>query len=284
MFSGYKQSEALVWNVLLRVESFLFEQEGRDRALDNLSSWDEGDVYRLVTAFLGVRFPTALALNKYDLPPSAQHCKDIIEGLPLHGAHVGIPMSADQEMKFVRHHIYSAIAPDSQVCSIDSSNTSPPTKVWNCLQSAVKLRQPVFMFPVLNMEKYTPLPGMFNYATRDASLPSLGMISCLEAGGGEAPSNWDSSSNCYYSNPNDSESDQQILRDCLIMKPNSTVEDVYESLKRLGALGGEFVRAEAVQNIGDKPKLVKKDEVVGVHNRIIKIMTTKRREWQKGMN
>ena len=47
---------------------------------------------------------------------------------------------------------------------------------------------------------------------------------------------------------------------------------------------GEFVRAEAVQNIGDKPKLVKKDEIVGVHNRIIKIMTTKRREWQKGMN
>jgi ribosome-binding ATPase YchF (GTP1/OBG family) len=282
MFSGYKQSQAFVWDVLLSVERFLLNHEGRDHALDHLSSWDKGDLYRLVTAFLGVRFPTALALNKNDLPSSKLHCDNISQALPLHGAHIGIPMSADREMRFVRHHIYSAIAPEKRKKDEITEN-SPPKEVWNCLQSAIKLREPVLVFPVFDMENYQPLPGMFNFATRDASLPSLGMISCLEAAGGHAPSMWDTENNAYYSSPGDIESGQ-ILRDCLIMKPNSTVEDVFDYLKRLGALGGEFVRAEAIGNVGEKPKLVKKDELVGKHNRILKIMTTKRREWQKAMS
>jgi hypothetical protein len=64
------------------------------------------------------------------------------------------------------------------------------------------------------------------------------------------------------------------------MKPGSTVEDVFLSLKRLGALGGEFVRAEGAGNVGEKAKLVPKHEVVNRSNRILKIMTNKRREWQ----
>ncbi len=42
MFSGYKQSESFVWDVLLAVEKFLLDHEGRDHALDNLRDWDEG--------------------------------------------------------------------------------------------------------------------------------------------------------------------------------------------------------------------------------------------------
>jgi hypothetical protein len=64
------------------------------------------------------------------------------------------------------------------------------------------------------------------------------------------------------------------------MKPGSTVEDVFLSLKRLGALAGEFVRAEGAGRLGEKAKLVPKNEVIGKHNRILKIMTNKRREWQ----
>ena len=280
MFSGYKQSEAFVWDVLLSVEKFLFVHEGRDHALDHLSSWDEGDLYRLVVCFLGVRFPTAIALNKCDLPSSKIHCNNISKALPLHGAHVGVPMSAEREMHFVKHHIYSSIVTEAK--KEENNSYAPPTKVWECLQSAMKLREPVLIFSVLDMENYQPLPGMFNAATRDASLPNVGMISCLKAAGGEGPSMWDESNHIYYSNPSDVQSRQQ-LRDCLVMKPNSTVEDVYDVLKRLGALGGEYVRAEAACNIGDKPNLVKKDDQVGKHNRILKIMTTKRREWQRSM-
>ena len=64
------------------------------------------------------------------------------------------------------------------------------------------------------------------------------------------------------------------------MKPGSTVEDVFISLKRLGALGGEFVRAEGASSIGEKSKLVPKNEVIGKANRILKIMTTKRNKGQ----
>ncbi len=281
MFSGYKQSEAFVWDVLLSVEKFLFINEGRDRALDHLSSWDEGDLYRLVTAFLGVRFPTALALNKSDLTSAKKHCDEIVKALPLHGAHVGVPMSAQQEMQFVRQHIYSGIKQDSKR-EQQNSIGSPPDKVLSCLQASMKLREPVLVFPVFDMDTYQPLPGMFNFATRDSSLPSLGMISCLSCSGGKAPSMWDETNKMYYPNPRNNDCGF-ALRDCLVMKPNSTVEDVFEALKRLGALGGEFVRAEGAGNIGEKPKLMKKDDYIRKQNRILKIMTTKRREWQKAI-
>jgi hypothetical protein len=49
----------------------------------------------------------------------------------------------------------------------------------------------------------------------------------------------------------------------------------------MGALEGEYVRAEGVFNIGDKAKLVSKSDKVGKHNRILRIMTTKRKVWQK---
>lgn len=280
MFSGYKQSEAFVWDVLLNVEKFLLKHEGRDRALDHLSDWDEGDLYRLVTAFLGVRFPTALALNKSDLPSSKLYCTNIAEALPLHGAHVGVPMSAHEEMKFMRRHIYSAMAPNSKK---ELQNGCPPINVMKCLQEAMKLREPVLVFPVVDMETYQPLPGMFNCATRDASLPSLGMISCLNSSGGTAPCMFDSKNKMYYPSPGDLE-DGQALRDCLVMKPNSTVQDVFETLKRLGGLAGEFVRAEGAGKVGEKPKLVRKDDYIREHNRILKIMTTKRREWQKAIH
>ena len=282
MFSGYKQSEAFVWNVLLGVEKYLLHHEGRDRALDHLDEWDEGDVYRLVAAFLGVRFPTALALNKSDISTSKEHCAKIDNALPMHGAHIGVPMSAHKEMLFVRRHIYTAIAPKSNKDDIKDDSASPPHKVLKCLQSSIRLREPVLVFPVLDMENYQPLPGMFNFATRDASLPSVGMISCIKASGGDIPSMWDEKDQIYHPSPGDvAAQNKQILRDCIVMKPNSTVEDVFETLKKLGAIGGEFVRAEGAGRIGDKAKLVKKDDYVTKHNRILKIMTTKRREWQK---
>ena len=45
-------------------------------------------------------------------------------------------------------------------------------------------------------------------------------------------------------------------------------------------LEGEFVRAEGAMNIGDKPRLVSKGDVIGKHNRILRVMTTKRKVWQ----
>jgi len=65
------------------------------------------------------------------------------------------------------------------------------------------------------------------------------------------------------------------------MKPGSTVEDAFLGLKNMGALEGEFVRAEAASAIGEKPKPVPKAEPITRRTRILRIMTTKRKEWQR---
>ena len=279
LFSGYRQNQAFVYDVLLEVERFLDRKEARDHALDHLDKWDSGDVHRLVSAFLGVRFPMVLALNKSDLPTAKQYVADVQAALPIHGAHVGIPLCARSEMSFVRNNIAKALGAGS---SSNDTNAAPPDGVWSTLQASLCLREPILVFPVSDMNTYAPLPGMNEYATGHASLPNAGMIECLEAAGGEAPSLWDSDRNQYFSVGNEQSTNQKCaLRDVILMKPGSTVEDAFLVLKTMGAVGGEFVRAEACGNIGDKPKLIKKDDALNRSNRILKIMTNKRTNWQR---
>jgi ribosome-binding ATPase YchF (GTP1/OBG family)/dienelactone hydrolase len=270
MFSGYKQSQAILWDVLYSVERYLDQTEHRDHALDHLEEWDEGDVRRLVSAFLGMRFPMALALNKADLPSAKCFIEDLRIALPIHGAHVGVPLSARNEMTFVRIHV-------DPTCTQTKESGSVPIGVWQCLQSALTLREPILVFPVIDMTTYAPLPGLTRTAMEDSSLPNGGMITCLQSSGGSAPTLWKDGT---YEHPSSSSTEPCLLRDVLIMKPGSTVEDVFLSLKRLGALGGEFVRAEGASRINEKSKLVPKYEVIGKSNRILKIMTTKRSNWQ----
>ena len=232
-----------------------------------------------VSAFLGARFPMALALNKNDLPSATQYISDIRSELPIHGAYVGVGLSAHEEMKFIRNQLTRAII-NSSSKELSSSSQSEVSdgrmagKVWDCLQSAVSLREPTLVFPVNDFKTYEPLPGMESYTTRDSSLPNYGFISCIEAAGGRAPSQWDSLRKIYA--PSNKGDAKHALRDVILMKPNSTVEDVFSGLKGMGALAGEFVRAEGASRIGEKPKLVSKSEPIGRHNRILRIMTTKK--------
>lgn len=275
MFSGYRQSQAFVYDVLLEVERYMDRKEGRDHALDHLETWDAGDLHRLVSSFLGVRFPMALALNKSDLPSAAQYVKDVQAVLPVHGAHVGVALCAKSEMTFVRNSITRALNPNV-VPSADRAVA--PAGVWDCLQSAMRLREPVLVFPVSDMTTYEPISSMNDYASGHASLPNVGMISCLLSAGGQAPSLWNSERQQYIALEQSKQ--KCALRDVLVMKPGSTVEDAFLALKSMGAVGGEFVRAEGAGRIGEKPKLIKKDDVLKKSNRILRIMTNKRTKWQ----
>jgi len=311
MFSGYGQTQAVTWSVLNAVERYLDRTEQRHRALDRLDEWDESDVHRLVSAFLGVRFPMALAMNKYDLPTSAKYVQAIQEALPLHGARVGIPLSARSEMTFVRRSIRRSLMDSNVPASPEEEEEKGgerPLGVWQCLQSAMTLREPVLVFPVSNFTDCAPLPGMTTIATEDPSLPNKGMICCIEQAGGTAPTLWDSKTSTYVSSSNRRSSSSNNggsrvsssssssssftcrLRDVLVMKPGSTVEDAFVALKNRGALSGEFVRAEACRDVvggggGDSsPKPVPKHQKLSASTRILKIMTTKRgaaAAWQK---
>jgi hypothetical protein len=138
-------------------------------------------------------------------------------------------------MKFMRHYIgvtkkeYKGFHPVHQKKSLDESII--PNGVWDCLQAAMSIRAPVLVFPVNDMLTYEPLPGMTNYSTRDASLPNRGIISCLTQAGGCAPSHWDADKLSYALSMTKNEI-KPALRDVLLLKPGSTVNDVFEGKHR----------------------------------------------------
>jgi len=269
LFSGYKQSQSFVEDVFTAVENYVRDNDGRDAVFDKLETFDEGDLYRLVSAFVMTRFPMGLALNKNDIASSIPFIEEITSKLPIHGCFVAQALSADKEMRFIRHHCLH-----QSVSSTVASNFEG--LVWKCLQKALSLRGPILVFPVADMQTYEPLTGLNNFATRDPSLPSKGFINCLTSAGGTAPSTWDDNKVMYaVQGKNET---KPALRDVLLMKPGSTVNDVFLTLKNKNVLEGEFVRAEAASKLGEKPKLVSKLDIVGPENRILRIMTTKRQK------
>lgn len=273
MFSGYGQTKAVTLSVLHAVENYLEKYQQRQNALDNLADWDEGDLHRLISAFVGVRFPMVLALNKVDLPSSAHNVEEVQNALPVHGAQVGVAVSAHLEMMFVRDHIQTKL---NHKTSDAGEQRRGPIGVWNCLQAALTLRHPVLVFPISDFVTYEPLPGLSKSAATDATLPTPGMIACLQSSGGDVPSHWDARKKHYVDKP----SKQTALRDVLIMRPGSTIDDVFHTLKHMGALTGEFVRAEGSSDIGSPAKPIPKSQAVTQACRILRIMTTKRTAWQ----
>jgi len=227
------------------IDEYLERNESEDPTMANLNKWDQGDLRRLISAYLGLRFPMALALNKSDKETAAKFVVDIIDSLPIHGARIGVPLSAKIEMNFMKSNILSSNQHNQKSKNDVEKTEKVGNGVWNCLQSAMCLREPVLVFPVSDMESYMAYSSMDEYAVRDASLPSLGMIACLEASGGVTPTLWNHERKMYISGVS------EPLRDVLIMKQGSTVDNVYAHLKKIGAVSGEFVRAEAACNIGE---------------------------------
>jgi hypothetical protein len=209
-----------------------------------------------------------------DLPSSKEKIREVQEALPIHGAHIGVPLSANQEMIFVKSTIERVLVRDSRPATLLEAN-SPPLGVWQCLNEAVFLTNPMLVFPVSDFSTLSPLPGLRKIAIENSSLPSSGMISCLVTAGGKAPTHWNAEDQLYRP-----AASGISLRDVIVMKPGSTVEDLFFVLKRLGAFGGEFVRAEGIYAIGDSPKQVPKGRMLAKDIRIIKIMTNKKASWQ----
>lgn len=76
------------------------------------------------------------------------------------------------------------------------------------------------------------------------------------------------------------------LRDCVQLKPYSTVHDVFEALKNGAipevALHGDFVRADG-KSVGanSKRKQLRRDQVIDEKNCVIRIYANKKHTWQK---
>ena len=75
------------------------------------------------------------------------------------------------------------------------------------------------------------------------------------------------------------------LRDCIQLKPGSTVYDLYEALKK-GALSnvrvvGDFVRAEGTSLLFSKKYQLGRDAEINAENCVIKVQTNRKSVWQR---
>ena len=198
-----------------------------------------------------------MALNKKDVNGASENIKNMLPLLPIHGAEVAVKVCASSEMNFV----LNACEDENVRVSAASVTSSCENNVWACLQQALTLHPPILIFPVQDMDTNAPLPFLadaaFNATT--ALSPSMNHTKSLMMRGGSAPQ-------------------MGKLMNVILMRGGSTVGDLYEQLKHMKAVHGMFVRAEGKSLMSDKGKQLKKEDLLNVSNRIIKIMTNKNRQ------
>ncbi|KAL8561770.1 hypothetical protein ACOMHN_010705 [Nucella lapillus] len=242
MFTGYHTTRSTIAHVLN--SAGIGEKE-----LSNVAQWSDQVLQRLVNHFVKIRFPILLALNKCDVASAADHIQRISQ---LERPYVAVSARAErylqtcQEKKEVEYYPGDAdftVMECSQdvrcrLQSIQDSifHTYGGTNVQQALTAAVELKQPVYGYPVSN----------------------LSTLKSLTSGG------------------RDSNRDSLVLRDCVPLKPGTTVVQFFDILSHhLKLLSGDFVRAEIVDETGTE-RHVRKEEILPAPYCIVKYMSTKR--------
>ena len=298
LLSGYQQPRALAIHALARAGLHMGREDARENPEAVLARFTARDLHRVVAHFLRARFPMVLACNKAEQPQAVAHIAAIREAFPLEPI---VPMSARSEVALTRLQragdaVYSAgaSAPEgvraSDSCGAASGEalegvvqalTASPvlggsTGVLAAVNMAVRLRSPVYVFPVAILESCEcegPVP-------RDLAMEGGGVRGGWLVGGRGAGSAGG------------------VLRDCMMLRPGSTVMDVYECLKRppWGLVAGDFVRAEmrvlsaareegegaggeGARDGGVERRPLKKTELVR-NGTVLKVFTNRKTQWQ----
>jgi len=219
-------------------------------SLENLLNWDASQLHRIVAHFLRIRFPILLALNKCDLPNASKHVKRVREMFPLEPVTV---LSARAECKLQelqKERRVKYVTGDN--CFVNLNNDDR----LNSLTSFLKLNHGTGVLRTINRAVSLREP-LLVYPVSSAK-------SCRSV-----------------------TSDDDLLFDCLLMRPGSTVEDLYNVLKRLSLLKGDYVRGETRDGVGQIRPLRKSERLVsnsseGINNNnIVAISVNKKISWQK---
>jgi ribosome-binding ATPase len=291
LFSGY---QGPLWNVELAAKRAHLD-------FDQVTKWTAQDLHRLVAHYLSIRFPICLALNKVDslqeVEPTSSSLSDTSTSnnnkvspntsikksqrsrptidiiyqcqheARLRGE-VAVPVSAKAEFwlqqKLSRKslpHEESNEYRDEEMRLQRCLSCWGSTGVLEAISEAIKLKPPVLVYPVNDLDSELPIGW------------TASMTNELSSSGGPPP----------------------ILRDCLQFKKGSTVDDVFEALKH-GALShasiqGDFIRAEgkAVSKVASsgatnkepRKHQLKRETVVDETNAIMRIQTNKKSVWQQ---
>jgi ribosome-binding ATPase YchF (GTP1/OBG family) len=261
LFSGY---HGPLWNVELAAKRAQLN-------FDHVTQWTAQDLHRLVAHYLSIRFPICLALNKVDSLSDLTVIQRCQQEAFLRGE-VAVPVSARADC-WLQQKISNKNLPhiESNEYKLEEARLQSCIEKWGgtgvleAISEAVKLKQPVLVYPVCDLDLELPV-GWTASMTNDLLASA--------------------SSNPTLKLPK--------LRDCLQFKQGSTVDDVFESLKH-GALShatiqGDFIRAEGKPNrkliVTDIPNRelrkhqLKRETILDDTNAIIRVQTNKKSVWQ----
>ena len=256
LFSGYQGPRSCIIDALQRSEL----------DIKNVSHWSSYDLHKLVAFYLSIRFPICIALNKIDLLNEDQRdsIQEFMRSISSMGE-VAVPVCAAAEsLKLLkRAKTDSTLVSREATCNTDTMCRVVEAKfgadaldgVLRAISAAVMLRPPVLCFPVSDLA--TELPIGSNAVDTGAG-GSSGII--VGTSGSR-------------------------LSDCILLKPGSTVEDVYLALKRGELphirLSGDFVRAEGKSlDVSSRHRQLGRDVVLDENNCIIRIQTNRKSVWQ----
>lgn len=242
MFTGYHANKATIYAALHNAG--ITESE-----LSKIKTWEDKVLHRIVDCFLNLRFPILLVLNKAD----KETATDIIARLSAEfGDNYTIPVSAERECFLQKMGKEEYIRYDRGSDCFDILDC--PSSVLIDLKKADS--------QILKRYGSTNIHNALCQAVSLREPVYAYPVHCLDTLQSIGKSHVEKS---------------QILRDCIMLKPGTSVEEFHTILCHypVSLLSGDFVRAETV-NTGSSKRPMKKDEVLNNCNNIIKIMTTKK--------
>jgi hypothetical protein len=265
--------------------------------VERVADWTVRDLHNLVAHYLTIRFPKCLALNKIDaiddadLPLVPQWQKAMADL-----GEVAVPVCAmaeswallnqAQEMALKEAegakstHTTNILSDENKAAltvgkdawdnAVLKFGAAGVSGVLRAISAAVQLRPPVLCYPVSDLG--TELPIGITTAAGSVGLDS-----------GEVESGTE-----ITNAKKDSKSASARLLDCLQFKPGSTIEDVFEALKRgevpRARLTGEFVRAEG-RSLDETSRRLQlgRGTLLDDTNCVLKVQTNRKVAWQSEM-
>jgi ribosome-binding ATPase YchF (GTP1/OBG family) len=267
LFTGYqKDSKFLVETAASRA----------DLDLDSAAEWTAMDVHRIVAFYLRLRFPICVAANKIDLFRDEKEMLTTVAALKKDAVERGevvVPCSALLDSWHLLEEGRGSVPSPSgggeggsssgDMCAMQDKYDSVlsafgSTGVIEALHAAFSLNSPTIVYPVSSLDTEAPI----------AVRPGDGTGANLGTGIGTGVG-------------------ANALRNAVVVKPQTTIYDLYEALKRRAIdeaqLSGDFVRAEGRGvDKSSRRMQVSRDSFLGEDLCVVHIMTNRKSVWQRG--